>query len=161
MMIYEELIEQEHHAQSIFSPGIVQIEENLSRVLFTPKHVVNGKVLPVAFDPAIFNGLSVLRNLYDFENCLLKTINLLESDGIKYYGYTSANVNDIKNMTTENPKYRIFYILDTATSDRIGHADIHAIRSFPEEILPPKAMNNYIRFQISTLFTISEGLLAQ
>lgn len=56
-MSYEEILEKERHSQSEYSPGVIVSDEKLARVIFTPKHFENGKVLPVAFDPAIFNGL--------------------------------------------------------------------------------------------------------
>mgnify|MGYP003435566715 FL=1 len=77
-MSYQELLDLEKTIQSIYSPTLISDDERLARVLFTPRHIKNGKVLPSAFDPEIFQGLSVLREKYDFKNCLNITISQLK-----------------------------------------------------------------------------------
>ncbi|MBL0703047.1 MAG: hypothetical protein JJV95_03570 [Sulfurospirillum sp.] len=125
-MSYKEKISKEQTKQSKYSPGLIELDEIVARVLFSPKHYHNGEILPTAFSPAIFKGLSVLRKKYNFCECLSRTIEILEKDGKnEYCGYAYANVKDIKNIIENN--YRIFYLLDSATKDRIGHADIFPI----------------------------------
>ena len=48
--------------------------------------------------------------------------------------------------------FRIFYLLDTARKDRIGHADVFSIRLPQYMGLPKKALTNYIRHQIAEVF---------
>lgn len=148
---YDSYIALEKVLSNHISPGIVEDCEKIARVLLTPKHCEDGEILAAAFTQ-IFNpnGMSVLRLKYEFETCLSKTIKLLENgDDNKYCGYVCANVSDIRNVKHEN--YRIFYILDTAREDRLGHSDVFAIRI--EEIdLPKKSLNNYIRLKISEVF---------
>lgn len=149
-MSYSELLEKENITQSKYSPGLIEKGEILSRVLFSPKHFKDDKILPTAFDPEIFSGLSVLREKFNFEQCLTRTITLLQKDNINNFcGYVSANVSDIQNIKHEN--YRIFYVVDTATEDRIGHADVCAIR-VNEIGLPNKALKSFIRYEISLVF---------
>ena len=149
-MSYQELLDLEKTIQSIYSPSLISDDERLARVLFTPRHIKNGKVLPSAFDPEIFQGLSVLREKYDFKNCLNITISQLKKDDESFcYGYILANVIDIKNI--KQNEFRLFYIVDTATKEKIGHADICAIRS-SDIALPKKALKQYIRYEISLVF---------
>jgi hypothetical protein len=150
-MSYEELIKLEFKKNNDFSPGIVLDSETIARVIFSPNHYKNGKVLPVAFQQ-IFNehGLSTLRTKHDFENSLKETILLKEKDDIKYLGYVCASVEDIRSIIIES--FRIFYILDTATSDRIGHSDVFAIRPHEKISLPKKSLKNFIRLKISEVF---------
>ena len=150
MISYEELLAQEEISQTAISPGVISDEEVVSRVLLSPKHYDGEEVVPAAFDPAIFNGLSVLRKNYDFENGLKMTISLLETDEAKYCGYVSANVVDIRSIKVNGK--RLYYLLDTSKPDRIGHADIHPIR-LPQELdLDRKTLNNYIRYELSQVF---------
>jgi hypothetical protein len=151
-MSYEELISLESIKYNRFSPGVVIDEEEIARVIFSPKHYDNGEILATAFEQILTSqGMSILRLEYDFDSTLKRTIKLLQKDDINnYIGYVSANVHDIRTIVYEN--YRLFYILDTATSDRIGHADIFSIRPHDEISLPKKALKNYIRLKISNVF---------
>jgi len=151
-MSYEELLALENIKQSQVSPSIVMDKEIVVRVLFSPKHYLDGEILPVAFEQIFSsNGMSILRVSHCFSLSLTKTITQLEQDGVKYIGYTSAKVQDIRDIKLN--EYRVFYILDTATKDKIGHADIFAIRlSIDKCGLPKKAFKNYIRQQISKVF---------
>lgn len=151
-MSHEDFLSLEDVKQSEFSPSIVMNEEIVARVLFSPKHYLDGKILPVAFEQIFSsNGMSILRVSHSFSLSLTKTITQLEQDGVEYIGYTSAKVQDIRDIKLN--EYRVFYILDTATKDKIGHADIFAIRlSIDKCGLPKKAFKNYIRQQISKVF---------
>ncbi len=149
-MTYEELLSLENTSQSDYSPCIVANDENLARVLFTPRHIKDNKVLPVAFEPEIFKALSVLREKYDFQNCLDFTISQLEKDdGSYYYAYVLAKVCDIRDIRKN--EFRLFYIVDSATKEKKGHADICAIRT-NDFGLPKKALKQYIRYEISLVF---------
>ena len=151
-MSYEEKLSLEKSKQSIYSPSIVLDDEIIARVLFSPKHYLDGEVLPVAFEQ-IFSagGMSVLRLNYSFQESLSKTIEQLEKDGATYIGYVCAKVQDIRAIKIKG--YRVFYILDTATKDKLGHADVFAIRlSIDKCGLPKKAFKNYIRQEISQVF---------
>jgi hypothetical protein len=151
-MSYDKLINLESVKYNGFSPGIVINEEEIARVIFSPKHYDNGEILATAFEQILHNrGMSVLRLEYDFNTSLKRTIELLQKDDVNnYIGYVSANVHDIRTIVYED--YRLFYILDTATDDRTGHADIFAIRPHEEISLPKKALKNYIRLKISKVF---------
>lgn len=151
-MTYDELINLESVKYNKFSPGIVTNKEQISRVIFSPKHYANGKILASAFEQILDKrGMSILRLKYNFDISLKRTIDLLQKDDINnYIGYVSANVHDIRTIVYD--EYRLFYILDTATSDRLGHADIFSIRPHDKISLPKKALKNYIRLKISNVF---------
>lgn len=151
-MSYDELINLESVKNNNFSPGVVVDKEKIARVIFSPKHYDNGEILATAFEQILHSqGMSILRLEYDFDNSLKRTIKLLQKDDTNHYiGYASANVQDIRTILYED--YRLFYILDTAKSDRIGHADIFAIRPHEKISLPKKALKNYIRLKISNVF---------
>ncbi len=149
-MSYKELLNLEKTTQSIYSPALINDDEMLARILFTPRHIKDGKVLPVAFDPEVFQALSVLREKYDFKNCLNITIAQLKKDDESFfYGYVLAKVLDIKNI--KQNEFRLFYLIDSATEEKIGHADVCAIRT-SDIGLPKKALNQYIRYEISLVF---------
>jgi len=151
-MNYEELLTLEKSSQSEFSPCIISNDEKIARVIFSPKHYSDGEVVALAFQQ-IFSpdGMSVLRLNYFFENSLIKTIKLLQKDDENQYtGYVSASVSDIRNVIQNG--FRVFYILDTAREDRVGHADIFSIRLPIEMGLSKKILNKYIRHRIAEAF---------
>lgn len=151
-MNYEEAHSLENTKQSQYSPCIIKDNETIARILFAPKHYDNGEILPAAFEQVFSkNGMSVLRLEYYFSESLSKTIEQLETDEVTYIGYSAAKVADIRAIQLEG--YSVFYLLDTATKDKIGHADIFTIRlSIDECGLPKKAFKNYIRKRISEVF---------
>ena len=151
-MSYEELLLLEGNKQSIYSPSVVLDSETIARVLLSPKHYSDGEIHSSAFEQ-IFHpkGMSILRLNHSFEESLSKTIEELENDSAKYTAYVSAKVQDIRAILIKG--YRVFYILDSARKDKVGHADIFAIRlSIKECELPKKAFNKYVRFEISQVF---------
>lgn len=152
-MSYQELINLEKTVQSNFSPCIISDEEVVARVLFSPNHYKNGEITTNALEQ-IFSksGMSVLRKSYDFDNSLATTIKSLQKNTNQYAGYACANIKEIREVLTSDKLFRLYYVLDTAREDRIGHADVFAIRHEAER-LPRKAHNMYIRLQISELFS--------
>lgn len=150
-MTHQQYLDLEDASASYYSTGIVRNEETVARVLFSPKHYEDGKILPVAFEQ-IFNpnGMSVLRQDDYFETSLTRTIEILQKDDEnEYFGYVCASVLEIRSIVHNN--YRVFYVRDTATEDRISHADVFSIRL--SEMGAGKAwLNNYIRFEIANVF---------
>lgn len=151
-MFYDDCLNKETITQTTYSPQVVLNEEVVTRVLFSPKHYDDGEIVAAAFDQILNQqGMSVLRISHDFENSLQRTITLLQKDDInKYFGHVAANVQDIRNIMKDD--FRIFYVLDTATEDRIGHADVFSIRPNDKLDLPPKSLKKYIRKQIADIF---------
>lgn len=93
----------------------------------------------------------MLREKCNFQNCLSRTIEILVKNDInRYIGYVSAKVSDIKNITYNS--YRLFYILDTATQDRVGHSDVHPFRDANIYDLSEKALKKAIRYEICQVF---------
>lgn len=151
-MTHQDYLDLEQQSVSIHSHGIVQNEEVLARVLFSPKHYENGEIVASAFEQ-IFQpgGFSVLRQDGYFQESLVRTIQLLQNgDDNKYFGYVCAQVLEIRSVVHNT--YRIFYVRDTATKDRKSHADVYPIR-IPAEIGVTKGwLINYIRFEIANVF---------
>ena len=155
MSSYEECIEKEKVSQSPHSPGLVSDDEQVARVLLTPKHVKDGQVLPVAFEQVLQSqGFSILRHGEYFEESLVNTIKLLETDDNKYTGYATANVKEIRDILIQGTTFRLFIVTDTATKDRKAHADIFTTRNTPEALKHgmKKSLVKYIRLQIANLF---------
>ena len=122
-MIYEELIDKEKVSHSEHSPCVISDNETVVRVFFSPKHYFNGEILPMAFDQITNDGgMSILRKTYYFEISLSKTITQIENDIVKYCGYASAKVKDIRELKINS--LRLCYVLDTATKEKKGHSDI-------------------------------------
>lgn len=150
-MGYEEQLKLEKSSYSINSPCVVSDAEQVARVLFYPNHYKNKKVTPAAFEQ-IFDsrGMSVLRIEIDFDNCLKKTAEIVEKKSEKKLaGYTTASVDSIRNIHVG--VFRLFYVVDTAKEDRVGHADIFTTRkniNIPEELV-----NNVIRSKIFRVFS--------
>lgn len=149
-MRYQDFIDLESITQSEFSPSTISNDEVVARVLFSPKHYDNGEIVAAAF-VQIFspNGMSVLRKEHSFETSLKVTIALLQKeDENKYFGYVCAKVSEIRAILYET--FRVFYVLDTARKNNIGHADVFSIRI--DEIGSKRWVNNFIRYEISQVF---------
>jgi len=150
-MSYKELIALEQVPYNDLSPCIVSDKEIVARVLFSPKHYFDGEILSMAFEQ-IFNpnGMSILRKSYFFEESLSKTISQIETNDTKYSGYVCAKTEDIRAIKINN--LRLFYILDTATKEKLGHADIYIKLSSVECGLPKKSLKGYVRAEIAKVF---------
>ena len=153
-MSYEELIALEQIPYNDLSPCIVDNEEMVARILFSPKHYLDREILPMAFEQ-IFNsnGMSILRKSYFFEESLSKTISQIETSDTRYSGYACAKIEDIRAIKIND--LRVFYILDTATQEKLGHADVFYIKLSIEDCkLPKKAFKAYVRVEISKVFNL-------
>lgn len=151
-MTHQDYLNLELQSASKHSLGIVQNEEVLARVLFSPKHYENGEIVASAFEQ-IFDpgGFSVLRQDGCFEKSLVRTIQLLQKDDEnKYFGYVCAQVFEIRSVVYNT--YRIFYVLDTAKKNRKSHADVFPIRLHEEMETQKKWLTNYIRYEIANVF---------
>jgi hypothetical protein len=151
-MDYEELLNLETFSHSKFSPCIISDDEKIARVIFSPKQYSDGEIHETAFTQIFsLNGMSVLRLNYSFQDSLIKTIKSLQKDDKNQYaGYVCANIEDIRKIIIDD--FRVFYILDTAREDRVGHADIFSIRLPVEMGLSKKILTKYIRHKIAEVF---------
>jgi len=151
-MSYEETIALEQVPYNDLSPCIVDDEEIVARVLFSPKHYLDGEILPTAFREIVNDGgMSILRLNYSFEKSLNKTIKQIEKNEVKYCGYVYAKVADIRAIKINS--LRVCYVLDTATKEKLGHADIFYIKLSHEECgLHKKALQLYVRAEIAEVF---------
>ena len=151
-MTYEELIDLEKISQSEYSPCVISDDEIVVRVFFYPKHYLNGEVLPMAFDQVTNEGgMSILRKNHYWEKSLRQTISQIENDIVKYCAYASGKVENIRTLKVNN--LRLCYVLDTATKEKQGHADIYSIKySIDECGLPKKGLKAYVRKEIAKVF---------
>ncbi|MEA2028313.1 MAG: hypothetical protein U9N49_05010 [Campylobacterota bacterium] len=151
-MSYGSLLDLEKVSQNRYSPCVIDNEEVVARLLFSPRHYLDGEILPMAFDQVTNEGgMSILRMSYFFENSLNKTISQIGNSTVKYCGYACAKVEDIRAIKIED--LRVCYVLDTATKEKRGHADIFYIKFSIEECgLPKKALKTYVRKEIAKVF---------
>lgn len=150
-MTYDECLAKELISQSKFSPSIVEDNEEIARVVFSPKQILDGVVLPNAYYQIRNDGLSVLRLSYDFNKSLKRTIKDIETNEKKYAGYVCANVNFIRSILEQG--FRLFYILDTSSKDKKAHADVWAIKPNDRLQIGKKGLNRLIDYEISRCFT--------
>lgn len=128
-MSYEELIALETTKQSEFSPDVIQKDEIVARLL-VPEHIDDdGSVLPTAFDHLVrYKEVSILRCKYDFEaNKELTIEQLLRNPKNIYRGYITTSVESLKNLLFNETSFRVCYLVDSATKDKRGHADIRGL----------------------------------
>jgi len=113
----------EQHSISSYSPGIVQDEEYLIRLIFSPTHFneQTGQLKPFAFFDCKDKGLSVNRMQYTSVEELKQTAAFI-SHGRKIIGVVVAKCADIRAVLDESE--RAFCIYDTATKNNPSHADI-------------------------------------
>jgi hypothetical protein len=113
----------EQHSVSPHSPGVVQDEECLVRLIFSPTHFneQTGKLKPFAFFDCKDKGLSVNRMQYTSVE-ELKQMAAFISHGRKIIGVVVAKCADIRAVLDEHE--RAFCVYDTATKNNQSHADI-------------------------------------
>ncbi|CUV65492.1 hypothetical protein BN3087_380008 [Sulfurovum sp. enrichment culture clone C5] len=153
-MIYDELLKLETSKQSPHSPGIIQNNELVARLL-VPEYIDDdGQVLASAFS---HSDISVLRCIYDFESNKNLTIKQLLSNPKNIYkGYITAKICSLRNITYENLSSRLCYVIDSATKDKIGHADIKKITkrilNNTNIVLSEKRLKKFIESKILDVF---------
>lgn len=146
------LIDQSHpraccevESVSKYSPGLVREDEYIVRLILTPHHFQEGKVVPAAFSDVDDKGLSCQRqadlvvtaDTHAFGPLLADAQNESRPDGAraesrKYVGALSAKVADIRSLIYEN-RSRVFGIYDTALPDNTAHIDVFQCGSGPAE----------------------------
>lgn len=114
----------EQNSVSSYSPGIVEDDEYLIRLIFSPTHFNEdtGKLKPFAFFDCKDKGLSVNRMRYTSIEELKNTAAFI-SHGRKIIGVVVAKCADIRAIIDEEGN-RAFCIYDTATKNNKSHADI-------------------------------------
>ncbi|MEN8217983.1 MAG: hypothetical protein ABFS56_16770 [Pseudomonadota bacterium] len=114
----------EQHSVSSYSPGIVQDDEYLVRLIFSPTHFneQTGKLKPFAFLDCKDKGLSVNRLQYTSVDELKQTAAFI-SCGRQIVGVVVAQCADIRAIVDEENQ-RAFCVYDTATKNNQSHADI-------------------------------------
>jgi len=114
----------EQHSVSSHSPGVVQDDEYLVRLIFSPTHFneQTGKLKPFAFFDCKDKGLSVNRMQYTSVEELKQTAAFI-SHGRRMIGVVVAKCADIRSIRDEEDE-RAFCVYDTATKNNQSHADI-------------------------------------
>ena len=145
------------------SPGIVENEEQIVRIIYDPFHIDKGtgELLATAFDdllskdgkPAI--GLSINRLKYitlDEVSKKAKTmaaeISLIRT-ARSYYGYTTLEVSKLRETVNGD---KLFVVLDTAKEDDISHGDVHCVVNRNILQLNTKPFKMLVRNRLLELF---------
>ena len=131
--------ELEKLAQSQYSPGIIDNNEELLRLLFSPIHwdEENEMVVPAAFQRKELNerGVSVQRQKYTSKDFIAKKADQIgqsRSDK-RFVGVISTKCRLIRNIQDDKCQ-QCFSVLDTSNKDNIGHADIYFSQSYPKPL---------------------------
>jgi hypothetical protein len=125
-------IDDESHPQSAYSPGVVQDEEELPRIIFYPEHIVDNIVQPsaIALDDLRSRGFSVDRRQYAQQDIMQQNIANLrnrqqEARQVDYIARLQCRtVRNIQDSDAE----RAFIVIDTAYEINIAHASIYSAK---------------------------------
>jgi len=131
--------ELEKLAQSQYSPGIIDNNEELLRLIFFPLHwdEENEMVVPAAFQRKELNerGVSAQRRKYTSKDFITKKADQIgqsRSDK-RFVGVISAKCRSIRNIQDDKCQ-QCFSVLDTSDNDNLGHADIYFSQSYPKPL---------------------------
>lgn len=117
-----------------FSPGPVDDDECLTRLIIDPIHVDDrtGDILPLAFQDACTLDLSLFREKYAFDAEIQLAI-----DEIRHSGKNKtppkdqvvrtvfqASARSIRELTFDDDNSRMCFIYDTATDQKPAHASV-------------------------------------
>jgi len=141
----------EAHSVSLHSPGRVEDDERVVRLIYSPQHIdpETRKVKEFAFDDAMNKGLSVVRHRHaDAEriralaNAKVKANQELGHHDRKFEGVVEASVLRLRSAKTENDE-RSLCVYDTAEKDNLAHADV--IVAIKRNTLYKKLVRNQLR----------------
>jgi len=127
--------ELEKIAQSQYSPGIIDNNEDLLRLIFSPIHwnEENKMVVPAAFQRRELSerGVSVQRRRYTSRDFIAKRTDQIGQprSGKRFVGIISAKCDSIRKIQDDKCQ-QCFSVLDTSLNDNIGHADIYFSQSY-------------------------------
>jgi hypothetical protein len=125
-------IDDELRPQSAYSPGVVQDEEELLRIIFYPEHIVDNIVQPsaIALDDLRSGGFSVDRRQYAQQDIMQQNIANLrnrqqEARQVDYIARLQCR--SVRNIQDRNAE-RAFIVIDTAYEINIAHASIYSAK---------------------------------
>ena len=123
-------IDDENESQSQYSPGIVQDEETLLRLGFSPEHMRDGKIGPsaIAFEDLTARGMSVDREKYVRRQVISDKAEDMMNRGLdsrKEALVSTFSCRDVRRLTDQNGR-RAFVVIDTAIPENSAHASIYS-----------------------------------
>jgi hypothetical protein len=124
----------EQASVSVYSPGPVQAQEILIRVVYSPHHVEidTNRLKPTALDDAANKGLSTDRRAYatfrEVQERITKKLNTPNAieKGHEYKGTVVISCAKARGLTQDGR--RLFAVYDTAQEDNRAHADVCQVR---------------------------------
>lgn len=126
----------ESHSLSQYSPGIVQDEETIVRMVCVPMHVdkKKPKLLPNFFSHAFSFGMSAQRLEKAGSTELAKWLNnFLANGGDRVWlGYVQAPCKKIRGVLLQDESSRSFCVYDAASDESPAHAEVCASRRLEE-----------------------------
>jgi len=141
-----------------YSPGPVQDEEELLRMIFSPIHwdKDTGKLTTLALHDAVKKGLSVNRithvGLSELRKKVDKKIEIDRRNGKdrEFIGFAKVTCKDVRKIVTQQQIKQAFYVYDTATQADPSHADVC------QEVTVQKYERNKLLEQLRELFQIQK-----
>ena len=120
-------IDDELCSQSAYSPGVVQDEEELLRIIFHPEHISdNGDVLPtaIALEDLRSRGFSVDRRQHAQRNIMQQTVECLRNrqPNHRQVDFIAQLLCEAVREMQDNDQERAFIVIDTACETNIAHA---------------------------------------
>ncbi len=118
--------------QSAYSPGVVQDEEELLRIIFYPEHIIDNIVQPsaIALEDLRSRGFSVDRRQYAQQDILQQNVANLrnrqqEARQVDYIAQLQCKT--VRNIQDNNAE-RAFIVIDTAYEMNMSHASIYSAK---------------------------------
>jgi hypothetical protein len=144
----------EQSSVSQHSPGVVQNDEELTRMIFSPIHIDKdtGQLTQLAFLDAVDKGLSVNRTLHTSLKELEQKASLIIANAQQrgrarhLVGLAKTKCENIRAIITNDSK-QAFCVYDTATSQDQSHADIC-------QAVVGKSQGNEVREELRKLFSV-------
>lgn len=151
----------ENGSVSDHSPGLVQDDEVLVRVLYSP-HYINketGEVTPAAFADARTRGLSIRRKTHisekDHRAKIEEKVAVDQAAGRNNDGFwrvVYTRCTDVRNLKLDNGGGRAFCVYDTATEDDSSHADVCQAFDLPPHTEGRNVLRIKLRSQLFEAF---------
>lgn len=132
------------------SPGPVTIDEILIRIILTPEHVKDGKIISSAIPTKQLqtNGCSLTRKPHANKEILSKVVDTLSKGANSFYALALISYKILQSFKYEDGN-QVLYVKPAPTEENIAHANMF----FVNKVNFKKSEWKMIREQIIKNFT--------
>lgn len=120
----------EHESLSDYSPGLIQNDEKITRMVCSPMHIhpkkpnkVKSSFLSYAENRGVSMQRCPLAKSEELKNCVMALLGDVEERA--WLGYVEAFAGEIRNVKRDSDQTQLFCVADAALESNAAHAELH------------------------------------